>query len=291
MVCECSEKRELVIDEFIMFLAKRFCHTALRGGGYNYVRTQLEELDKKISRIDAKTEIEFLSKLVHLPQYSKRKQQKYGELGQDLIAYSLFGGKKDGFYIDIGAHDGVVGSNSLLFEENGWNGICIEPNPQIFERLRKNRKCDCYNLAIFSQDIDKMKLATSGNTGLSTLEVNLDDYQRKRLCYDYGKNYEIQYIEVQAITFDRLMKDYPDVYHIDFISMDIEGGEFEVLRGIDFDRYTFSLMVIEKHPRVKHLIPNFLKSKGYRMLMTSAWDFYFVPDDHIGWERPYELEL
>lgn len=87
------------------------------------------------------------------------------------------------------------------------------------------------------------------------------------------------------------MEYYLDVYHIDFISMNIEGGEFEVLRGIDFGRHTFSLMVIEKHPRVKHLIPNFLKSKGYRMLMTSAWDFYFVPDDHIGWERPYELKL
>lgn len=110
-----------------------------------------------------------MSNFIHLPQYSKRKQRRYGELGQDLITYSLFGGKKDGFYIDIGTHDGMVGSNSLLFEENGWNGICIELDPQIFEKLHKNRKCGYYNLAIFSQDIYKMKLVTSGNTGLSTL--------------------------------------------------------------------------------------------------------------------------
>lgn len=85
-----------------MFFGTKILSYSLKGGeGYNYIRTQLEELDKKISRIDAKTEVEFLSNFIHLPQHSKRKQRRYGELGQDLIVYSLFGGKKDGFYIDI----------------------------------------------------------------------------------------------------------------------------------------------------------------------------------------------
>ena len=249
------------------------------------LETRLENLAAKIERIDAKSEIDFLSRFAGLPRRA--------QLAQDLIAYALNGGKKDGFFVDIGANDGVEISNSLLFEELGWQGFCVEANPKTFEKLRKNRKCDCYNLAVYSQNIGTTRLGTTSAHGLDSLEINITEHHAGRMRFEGGRDEEIEFIQVQTATFGELMAHYPSVTHIDFLSLDIEGGELEVLRGIDFSRFSFGVMAIE-HNYVESAINDIkqlLNSKGYRLLMYDGWDFIFVPDEHFGWERPYELRL
>lgn len=276
-------------------MAKRFYLT--RGGGEsrfwrnsrNSIKSRLNALDEKISRIDAKTEIAFQSAFSALHRHPR----SYSQLGADLVAYALHNGKKDGFYVDIGAHNGIEISNTLLFENLGWEGFCVEANPNTFRALRQNRKCDCYNLAVFSKNVGTMKMATTSASVLDSLEVNLTDNHRKRMQYEGGRDEGLQYVEVQSATFGEIMAHYPHITHIDFMSLDIEGGEFEVLKGIDFEKYTFSLMAIE-HNGVKSAIENItalLESKGYKMLFHNAWDFFFVPDDRLGWKRKYELKL
>ncbi len=269
-------------------MALRFSH--IHGGGESqFIKARLQALDEKISRIDAKTEIAFQSAFSNLHRHPKT----YSQLGADLVAYALHNGKKDGFYVDIGANDGVSISNTLLFENLGWQGFCVEANPKTFEKLRKNRKCDCYNLAVFSKNVGKTRMATTSCDGLDSLEINLTDNHRNRMQYEGGRDEEIQFIEVQSATFDEIMANYPDITHIDFMSMDIERGEFEALQGIDFDKYTFSLMAIE-HNNVAEAIEKItalLESKGYKLLFFNAWDFFFVPDDRLGWKRPYDLKL
>jgi hypothetical protein len=66
-----------------------------------------------------------------------------GQELQDMYAYLYFKGKKDGFFIDIGAYDGITISNTYALEKIGWKGICVEPVPEIYDRLIKNRKCEC----------------------------------------------------------------------------------------------------------------------------------------------------
>ncbi|TQR61523.1 FkbM family methyltransferase [Campylobacter troglodytis] len=281
--------------EFFIFLTKRYSRIINGGGGnlkktsleakLNTLETKIDALDAKISRIDAKTEIAFLSKIAHLPKRS--------QLGQDLIAYALNSGKKDGFFVDIGAYDGVEISNSLLFEELGWRGFCVEANPKTFEKLRKNRKCDCYNLAVYSQNIGTTRLGTTSKNGLDSLELNITEKHANRMRHEGGRDEKIEFIEVQTATFGELMAHYEGVTHIDFLSLDIEGGELEVLKGIDFSRFSFGVMAIE-HNYVNSAINDIkqlLNSKGYRLLMYDSWDFIFVPNDRIGWQRPYELKI
>lgn len=167
----------------------------------------------------------------------------------------------------------------------------MEVSPKTYEALRKNRKCDCYNLAVFSKNVGKMRLATTSVGALDSLEICNEDWHKERMLRESGE--EIQYVEVQSATFDEIMANYPDITHIDFMSMDIEGGEFEALQGIDFDKYTFSLMAIE-HSNVTEAIEKIvalLELKGYKLLFFNAWDFFFVPDDRLGWKRLYELKL
>ena len=268
-------------------MALRFSHT--HGGGGNSLKARIQALDDKISRIDAKTEIAFQSAFSNLHRHPK----SYSQLGADLVAYALHKGKKDGFYVDIGAHNGVEISNTLLFENLGWRGFCVEASPKTYESLRKNRKCDCYNLAVYSKNIGKMKMATTSASVLDSLEANLTPKHKKRMQFEGGRDENLQFVEVQSATFGEIMANYPDIKHIDFMSLDIEGGEFEVLKGIDFDKYTFSLMAIE-HNGVESAIKNItalLESKGYKILFFNRWDFFFVPDDRLGWKRKYELKL
>lgn len=240
---------------------------------WNQSEIYLKELLVRIKHIEAISDIFWTSKLKDIAFR--------GQLGQDALAYVLNGCKKEGFFVDIGAHNGLMISNSYLFEQIGWKGICVEANPNIFANLERNRKCDVYNLAVFSKNIGITRMAISKNSGLNTLEINLTEAHKRRM----EKGGEISYVEVQTATFNEIMAKYPEVSHIDFMSLDVEGGELEVLKGIDFDKYTFGCIAIEHNyfKDAQKEVGGLLKSKGYRILMWNGWDYLFVRDEKIRW--------
>lgn len=119
----------------------------------------------------------------------------------------------------IGANDGLEIDNTLLFENLGWQGFCVEANPKTFEKLKHNRKCDCYNVALFSENVGKIKMATSNISGFDTLEMNADEAYKNKIKAWTGE--ELEYIEVETTTFNALMQNYSQVSHIDFMSLDV----------------------------------------------------------------------
>ncbi len=201
----------------------------------------------------------------------------YSQEGQDLLAYTYFKGKKEGFFIDIGAYDGITISNTLLFEELGWKGICVEADPDRFKSLKNNRKCDCYNLAIHSKTGEKLEFITSNCDVLNVLKEQSSDKHIERMKID-GNQKELKTIEVNSITFDDLMsKNYPDIRHIDFLSIDIEGGELIVLETIDFNKYSFGLITVENNFEEGVLV-NFMKERGYKVLIDIGLDILFIKE-------------
>ena len=201
----------------------------------------------------------------------------YSQEGQDLLAYTYFKGKKEGFFIDIGAYDGITISNTLLFEKLGWKGICVEADPDRFKSLKNNRKCDCYNLAIHSKTGEKLEFITSNCDVLNVLKEQSSDKHIERMKID-GNQKELKTIEVNSITFDDLMsKNYPDIRHIDFLSIDIEGGELIVLETIDFNKYSFGLITVENNFEEGVLV-NFMKERGYKVLIDIGLDILFIKE-------------
>lgn len=201
----------------------------------------------------------------------------YSQEGQDLLAYTYFKGKKEGFFIDIGAYDGITISNTLLFEELGWKVICVEADPDRFKSLKNNRKCDCYNLAIHSKTGEKLEFITSNCDVLNVLKEQSSDKHIERMKID-GNQKELKTIEVNSITFDDLMsKNYPDIRHIDFLSIDIEGGELIVLETIDFNKYSFGLITVENNFEEGVLV-NFMKERGYKVLIDIGLDILFIKE-------------
>lgn len=78
----------------------------------------------------------------------------YSQIGQDkYVNEKIFRGVEKGFFVDIGAHDGITFNNSYFFEKyKNWNGICVEPLPEVYELLIKNRKCVCIEGAVSTED-------------------------------------------------------------------------------------------------------------------------------------------
>jgi FkbM family methyltransferase len=182
--------------------------------------------------------------------------------------------KQNGFFVDIGAHDGITGSNTYIFEQLGWEGICVEPQSDVFLQLKKFRNCDCYNVAISSQSNESVEFFKAyGENTLSGLNEGMDESHKNR-AKESGKT---KVIKVKTMTFNEMMEKYPHVKNIDFMSIDVEGHEMEILKTIDFEKYSFRLLTIEKSEPRK--IKELLNQKGYKILMELGPDIMFIPDN------------
>lgn len=111
----------------------------------------------------------------------------YSQFKQDEFLHkNFFKDLKDGFFVDVGAHDGECGNNSLFFEkEMNWNGICIEPLSHIYDKMKKNRKSININCAVDEEDGETSFYQNSGYTEmLSGLVKHYDPRHQQRRDYE-----------------------------------------------------------------------------------------------------------
>jgi FkbM family methyltransferase len=219
-------------------------------------------------------EVSIVQSAVYISTFGKVKFR--GNYFQDAIAYLYLKEKKNGFYIDIGANDGITVSNTYALEQMGWNGVCIEPQPDIFNKLRRFRKCDCYNVALSSVSGENIEFIKSKDANaLSGFDEGLTDEHKKAI---FGGAFER--IKVTTKTFDNIMKNYAGMKTIDFISLDVEGYELPILQSINFSEYSFQFITVEENGHGNEI--NALLSKnGYKFLMRAGSDMMFVPDKPV----------
>lgn len=198
----------------------------------------------------------------------------YGQFFQDMIAYLYLPKKKNGFFVDIGANDGIGASNTYIFEQLGWNGICVEPQSDIFNHyLKRFRKCTCYNAALSSKSNENVEFFKAYTAhALSGINDGISDAHRKEAA-EYGK---VEIINVKTMTFDDMMEKYPGERHIDFMSIDVEGHEMEILKTINFGKYSFGFITIERSEPEK--IKGLMRENGYKVFMEIGADIMFIPD-------------
>ncbi|MDR2134992.1 MAG: FkbM family methyltransferase [Treponema sp.] len=202
-----------------------------------------------------------------------------GQAGQDLLAYLYFRGKETGFFLDIGAHDGITYSNSYVFERLGWQGACVEPLPGVFEQLRRNRRCDCYQVALAgSGDPAAAFIHAAGVDTLSGLESEMAGGHTDWIRREGGRP---ERIRVKAVTFSELMANYPGRRAIDFLSLDVEGAEMAVLKTVDFEAYEIGLVAAECVEKGGAEMRAFMAGKGYGVLADLGLDLVFAPQSRI----------
>jgi FkbM family methyltransferase len=158
------------------------------------------------------------------------------QAGQDFwVVGECFNGMRDGFFLDIGAHDGVYLSNTFLLESQfAWKGICIEANPETFIRLTKQRRALCVNLAVDSKK-GHIMFNPAGVMGGIVAEG-----------FDNEGANEGSLISVETDTLESILNQHNSPRIIDYLSIDIEGAEERALMDFNFTKYIFRAITIER---------------------------------------------
>lgn len=158
------------------------------------------------------------------------------QIGQDRWVLSVIGEKTDGFFIELGACDGLYYSNTLYFEEKyGWNGICIEPNDIYFEKLKTNRKCYVSNSLISSEKNKNVEFIL--NDAISSINDNT--------IGPFTKTDNNIIVNKITTTLEDVLDLYNSPLIIDYLSLDVEGHEYEVMKNFNFDKYKFRCITVE----------------------------------------------
>ena len=199
----------------------------------------------------------------------------HSQYGQDqYLNDAIFKGKKNGVFVDIGAYDGVTCSNTYFFEKNlGWTGVCFEPIPDIYKKLDTNRKCTTLHACGWKENTKKVFRVVEGESDmLSGLVDQYSPEHAERVQRD-GKN--IHDIEIECLDVNEVLSKDPVYQKIDLLSLDTEGGELEILKHIDFDKYDIKVILVENQYNPAP-IRDFLKTKGYGLSQHIQIDDVFV---------------
>jgi FkbM family methyltransferase len=199
--------------------------------------------------------------------------ESFSQFGEDLFIAQYFPPHYKGICIDIGATDGVGLSNTYYFEQRGWKAICVEANPAMIPALKKIRvnavHCAVGQYNNREVDFNVVTLADGNQTAISGLELD----QRLMQSHAYLSP-QVSIVKVQERTLDNIIADFDWVTHIDFISIDTEGTELAVLKGLDISRWNVKMFCIENNYNEPE-IEQYLALFGYRKIRRhEVNDFY-----------------
>jgi len=207
---------------------------------------------------------ENLSKIINY--FSK----SHSQLRQDLFALNQLNFKKNGFFVEFGATDGIELSNTHLLEkEFNWNGILAEPAKVYHKKLSENRNCHIEKNLVWKDS--KSKLIFIESKELSTIkEYSNFDFHIRNVHKQYA---------VETISLNDLLKKYNAPEIIDYLSIDTEGSELDILNNFNFNSYQFRVITCEhNYSSNRDKIYNLLSSNGYKKVMSdiSQFDDWYI---------------
>ena len=189
------------------------------------------------------------------------------QFGQDLFVLNELNFKKNGFFVEFGATNGINGSNTYLLENKfNWRGILAEPAKIFYNELNKNRKCFIETNLVWKNSKSRLLFHEDFAGGLSTIKkfIDHDTQIRKR-----NKEYILE-----TISLNDLLVKYNAPKIIDYLSIDTEGSEFNILNNFDFNKYKFRIITCEHNftPN-KNKIHKLLTKNGYVKKHSSLVSF------------------
>jgi len=198
----------------------------------------------------------------------------YSQFGEDRILAEIFNEKNKGLCIEVGANDGVNDSNTMYFENAGWDCILIEPNPALCKMIRASRKATLIEVAASDKNGETSLFVAEGAErahGVSTINSAEEALNKIK---SYGFTYSE--VQVKSMLLNEILDSLKIDRKIDFISVDVEGHELEVLRGFSLDRWKPTVILVEDNSNFDNAdVSNYLKRFGYlRFMRTGVNDWY-----------------
>jgi FkbM family methyltransferase len=229
-------------------------------------------LGYSISTKTKKTLIQRIQKsgqVITKAQEKKLLRHSKSQLGQDILALSVVGLERPGFFVEFGAADGVALSNSHILEKHfGWSGILCEPSKSWHQALITNRSCTIDTRCVYSASGQKISFSENYLGELSAITEYAEPNSHgilKRTTSSY---------EVGTISLQDLLVSHGAPKYIEFLSIDTEGSEFEILKNFDFHGYRFGAICVEHNfADTRAKINSLLLANGYQQVQADLSDF------------------
>lgn len=226
-----------------------------------------------------KFEEQTAGKLIQLVSMSE------SQLRQDLFILAASGFKRDGFFVEFGAADGRHLSNSYLLEEQfGWTGILSEPAKTWHGKILQNRpKTILEKSCVWSNSGSTLTFRETSNAELSTLEEFAANDE-----HAFARNAAVKY-EVNTISLNDLLEKHGAPSRPDYLSIDTEGSEYQILKELDFSRFKFTFITCEhNYSHERQSIYDLLSAHDYVRVLESVSDFddwYVLRSEWEQWKR------
>ena len=204
----------------------------------------------------------------------------YSQAGEDVIAYYFFmtQGIKIPTYLDIGTNNPIYGNNTFLFYKRGSTGVCIEADPSLFSNIQLNRSKDiCINAGVTFDEKTNADFFIFEEPSHNTLSKEEAEYRNNISRYKIKKIINIPLININTLIKENF-KAVPN-----FISLDVEGVDFDILKTLDFVSYRPDMLCVEtvsfsldnKEVKLDDII-TFMKTKNYIVYADTHINTLFV---------------
>lgn len=246
---------------------KKLIKSALSHFGYEIIGT--ERLEQAF-----KAERDFADLNATLDSSEEFQKLFPAQLRQDLFVLVETGFKRGGVFIDVGAADGIWSSNTYYLESRmGWEGVLVEPAAAWHDSLTKNRTSPVDTRCAWSKTGEQVIFNMPPSPSLSTIDQfsDADHWGSHRTGGEKPS--------LDTVSLVELIKEYKLPSKVDYLSIDTEGSEYEILAAFDFDNYDIGIITCEhNYTENREKIFHLLTSKGYERKWESfsKWDDWYV---------------
>lgn len=199
------------------------------------------------------------------------------QYGQDAFVVDLLGGKRDGVFVDIGANDGVSLSNSYVLEKQfGWTGLLVEPHADTYAKLVASRSSHAVQACAAPADgVVTFSQIEGGANMLSGVSSTYSARHRRRVARALKRHGgQMREVEVPAVRINRLL-DELGYDRVDYLSIDTEGGERDIIDAIDLERFAVGCVSMENNSQ-DTTVRDYMAGRGYRLAAILGCDELFV---------------
>ncbi|MBN2378069.1 MAG: FkbM family methyltransferase [Sedimentisphaerales bacterium] len=209
--------------------------------------------------------------------------KSYSQDGEDMILQRFYGHKSKGLYVDIGAHHPMRFSNTYVFYKKGWSGINIDAMPGSMKIFKKFRKRDLNLEVPVSNSSQEMTYYIFNETALNTFSKELSEK-----AVDEGKYVIVDTVKMRPRSLSDLLDEHLEGQKIDFLDIDVEGLDYEVLLSNNWIKYRPTIVLIEQlattlDALVNNKVSQFMKEKSYLLYAKTVNTAFYI-------DSQYELE-
>ena len=209
---------------------------------------------------------------------ARRPNRFFSQNGEDAVLFTALGGSEGPrFFVEVGVIDGMRFSNSLLFERLGWTGLCVEPHPVYGEMAKRNRRCRVISAAAGPENGASVPFYAEQRGALSGTKPESEAFLRKKYK-GFFTGFEKTSVEMR--TLDSLLEEVSAPTNFEFVSIDVEGAELDVLEGFDLSRWSPRVVLMEaSSDEARDALTARLSATGYTEARRLVSNVFFARDE------------